>query len=157
MAVRSGRYSRRAIGAAGGLPLLAAGGLIKSAVNIGRAAISAIRPAATRAAATARPALPAIGAIGGGAVISRATRLPQRTLAAGRGAVRGFTGQEGPPRGYHLAKDGSGRYVRNRSMNPGNAKALRRALRRVESFRNLVKRTVSIAAGPRRVKAKKRR
>lgn len=44
------------------------------------------------------------------------------------------------PRGYHLAKDGSGRCVRNRRMNPTNPSALRRAIRREEGFIQLAKR-----------------
>lgn len=46
----------------------------------------------------------------------------------------------GCPRGFHPAKDGSGRCVRNRRMNPCNASALRRSLRRIESYNRLNKR-----------------
>jgi len=44
------------------------------------------------------------------------------------------------PSGYHLAKDGSGRCVRNRSMNVANPRALRRSLRRVAGFGKLAMR-----------------
>lgn len=47
-----------------------------------------------------------------------------------------------PPSGYHLAKDGSGRFVRNRRMNPSNPKALRRAIRRTDGFVKLAKRAL---------------
>jgi len=47
------------------------------------------------------------------------------------------------PRGYHFAKDGSGRLVRNRRMNIANPRALRRAMRRVQGFEKLAKRTIS--------------
>jgi len=57
-----------------------------------------------------------------------------------------------PPRGYHLAKDGSGRYVRNRRMNVANPRALRKAMRRVQGFEKLAKRTISFT---RRVKMKR--
>lgn len=46
------------------------------------------------------------------------------------------------PTGYHLAKDGSGRCVRNRRMNPANPKALRRAMRRTDGFVKLAKRAL---------------
>jgi len=56
------------------------------------------------------------------------------------------------PRGYHLAKDGSGRCVRNRRMNVANPRALRRSMRRVQGFEKLARRTISFT---RRVKMKK--
>ena len=46
------------------------------------------------------------------------------------------------PAGYHWAKDGSGRCVRNRRMNVANPRALRRAMRRVQGFEKLAKRTI---------------
>jgi len=45
------------------------------------------------------------------------------------------------PSGYHLAKDGTGRCVRNRSMNVANPRALRRSLRRVAGFGKLAQRS----------------
>ena len=45
------------------------------------------------------------------------------------------------PTGFHLAKDGSGRCVRNRSMNVANPRALRRSLRRVAGFGKLAQRS----------------
>jgi len=56
------------------------------------------------------------------------------------------------PVGFHLAKDGSGRCVRNRRMNVANPRALRRSMRRVQGFEKLAKRTISFT---RRVKMKK--
>ena len=44
------------------------------------------------------------------------------------------------PSGFHLAKDGSGRCVRNRSMNVCNPRALRRAIRREKGFGKLASR-----------------
>ena len=58
------------------------------------------------------------------------------------------------PSGYHYAKDGSGRMVRNRRMNVANPRALRRSMRRVQGFEKLAKRTIQFT---RRVKMKKRR
>lgn len=57
------------------------------------------------------------------------------------------------PSGYHLAKDGSGRMVRNRRMNIANPRALRRAMRRVQGFEKMAKRTIQFT---RRVKMKKK-
>ncbi len=57
------------------------------------------------------------------------------------------------PSGYHLAKDGSGRMVRNRRMNVANPRALRRSMRRVQGFEKLARRTIQFT---RRVKMKKR-
>ena len=57
------------------------------------------------------------------------------------------------PTGYHLAKDGSGRLVRNRRMNIANPRALRRAMRRVQGFEKLAKRTVGFT---RRTRLKKK-
>ena len=45
------------------------------------------------------------------------------------------------PSGYHMAKDGSGRCVKNRSMNVANPRALRRSLRRVAGFGKLAQRS----------------
>lgn len=56
------------------------------------------------------------------------------------------------PRGFHLAKDGSGKCVRNRRMNVANPRALRRSMRRVQGFEKLARRTISFT---RRVKMKK--
>jgi len=47
------------------------------------------------------------------------------------------------PTGYHLAKDGSGRWVRNRRMNIANPKALRRSMRRVQGFEKMAKRVIN--------------
>ena len=61
-------------------------------------------------------------------------------------------GAAGCPRGYHLAKDGSGRWVRNRRMNIANPRALRRAMRRVQGFEKMAKRTITFT---KRVRIKK--
>ncbi len=77
--------------------------------------------------------------------------------AQGRAAARASNvpGQEGfLPSGYHYAKDGSGRIVRNRRMNIANPRALRRAMRRVQGFEKLAKRTIVFT---RRTRIKKRK
>ena len=43
------------------------------------------------------------------------------------------------PSGWHPAKDGSGRCVRNRRMNFGNARAARRSVRRIKGAQKLLK------------------
>lgn len=48
-------------------------------------------------------------------------------------------GGNGCPSGYHLAKDGSQRCVRNRRMNFGNARAARRSVRRLKGARKLLR------------------
>ena len=58
-----------------------------------------------------------------------------------RPGVAGMVG--GCPTGYHLAKDGSGRWVRNRRMNVANPRALRRSMRRVKGFEKLARKTIS--------------
>ena len=71
------------------------------------------------------------------------------------------TGRAGPvapdatgccPRGFHMAKQGPPRCVRNRRMNIANPRALRRSMRRVQGFEKLARRTISFT---RRVKMKK--
>ena len=93
------------------------------------------------------------GAVGTGAAFGVGERmmLPASPFA-GPGAPlpgRGFGqpmmrpgGQmSGCPSGWHYAKDGSGRLVRNRSMNVANPRALRRSLRRVAGFGKLAQRS----------------
>ncbi len=100
----------------------------------------------------------------GGATISMA-RVPSGTgvMVPGRGPlppfVPGGVGQAGRggslmPSGYHYAKDGSGRLVRNRRMNVANPRALRRSMRRVQGFEKLARRTITFT---RRTRMKKRK
>ena len=78
------------------------------------------------------------------------TPMARPTIALGAEGMPGGTGC--CPRGFHLAKDGSGRCVRNRRMNVANPRALRRSMRRVQGFEKLARRTISFT---RRVKMKK--
>lgn len=93
--------------------------------------------------------LPPPGSIGGPAgfqaVPSRLpVKVPGVTGVIQRLAPGGETGYTCPvgTRGYHLAKDGSGRMVRNRTMNIANPKALRRAIRREQGFVKLAQRSL---------------
>jgi len=81
-------------------------------------------------------------------------RLPPYT-ARGAGVLPyGGAGVGAPPSGYHYAKDGSGRIVRNRRMNVANPRALRRSMRRVQGFEKLARRTITFT---RRTRLKKRK
>lgn len=92
--------------------------------------------------------------VSGGVMVPGRGRLPPYT-ARGPGVLPGGgRGGQMVPSGYHFAKDGSGRLVRNRRMNVANPRALRRSMRRVQGFEKLARRTISFT---RRVKMKKRR
>jgi len=92
--------------------------------------------------------------VGGQFLVPGQGRLPPFT-ATGAGVLpAGGRGGGMVPSGYHFAKDGSMRIVRNRRMNIANPRALRRAMRRVQGFEKLAKRTISFT---RRVRMKKRK
>jgi len=79
----------------------------------------------------------------GTAMIPGQGRLPPFT-ATGPGVLPyGGRGGQLVPSGYHFAKDGSGRLVRNRRMNVANPRALRRAMRRAIGFEKLAKRAIN--------------
>jgi len=79
----------------------------------------------------------------GTAMIPGQGRLPPFT-ATGAGVLPGGgRGGQLMPSGYHFAKDGSGRLVRNRRMNVANPRALRRAMRRAQGFEKLAKRAIN--------------
>jgi len=95
----------------------------------GVAAGKALVPAG--AAVPAPPSMPGVGMI--------------QPVVAGvvQGALAGRAMGGLCPSGYHPAKDGSGRCVRNRRMNVANPRALRRSMRRVKGFEKLARRTIS--------------
>jgi len=98
-----------------------------------------------------------VGALGTGMAFGAGERMlmPSPSAMFGGPSYRppgqGFVGPPAPaqvaggglccPSGFHLAKDGSGRCVRNRSMNVANPRALRRSLRRVAGFGKLAQRS----------------
>ena len=99
----------------------------------------------------------------GGASFSGGVQLPTKykypRAIQGQPPPVAAAGPGGPgagmiPSGYHYAKDGSGRLVRNRRMNVANPRALRRSMRRVQGFEKLARRTIVFT---RRVKMKKRK
>ena len=74
------------------------------------------------------PSLPGVGA-------------PGFTRALPRDPITGMPltpGGVGCPQGFHFAKDGSGRCVRNRRMNVMNPRAARRAIRRIKGARKML-------------------
>lgn len=76
----------------------------------------------------------------GGTSIGLGLQAPGQVL----GPYDPTRGQAGmTPSGYHYAKDGSGRLVRNRRMNVANPRALRRAMRRAQGFEKLAKRAIN--------------
>lgn len=87
--------------------------------------------------------LPMLPPLGSGLPIPRGVPtvpLPGGARVPFGGSLIGGEMIEGAPSGFHFAKDGSGRLVRNRRMNPTNPRALRRAIRRVKSFRRIAQR-----------------
>jgi len=95
---------------------------------------------------------PIPGSVGGAVTFPGGTRfslagVPKMPGGGAPGAAGGVC-----PSGWHYAKDGSGRLVRNRRMNVANPRALRRSMRRVQGFEKLAKRTIQFT---RRVKMKK--
>jgi len=108
-------------------------------------------------AAPAQPALapptmaPPPGSIGGAISFPGGVRV---SGALTPGAIRGMPAVPGAitPAGYHLDKKTRTRWVRNRRMNVANPRALRKAMRRVQGFEKLAKRTISFT---RRVRIKK--
>jgi len=100
----------------------------------------------------------------GGTTVS--TAYQPKVMRPGIGRLPPFTAQ-GPgvmpaggrggtlvPSGWHFAKDGSGKLVRNRRMNVANPRALRRSMRRVQGFEKLARRTITFT---RRTRMKKRK
>jgi len=99
----------------------------------------------------------ALGYIAGGGAVGQGVRAVGTAFGPGAPAFPGgaIVGPPLPamgkacapagacPPGCHLAKDGSGKCVRNRSMNITNPKALRRAIRRVQGFEKIAKRTIN--------------
>ena len=98
--------------------------------------------------------MPGGASFSGGVMVPGRGRLPPFT-ATGPGVLPGGgRGGSMVPSGYHFAKDGSGRLVRNRRMNVANPRALRRSMRRVQGFEKLARRTITFT---RRTRMKKRK
>ena len=130
------RLAPRVIGMAVGGPV---GALITGA-SVGGAVVGAMKPRP--------PALPAPpGSIGGAVSFPGGTTVSVAGVLPTHAAVGAHA-----PAGYHLDKATKSRWVRNRRMNIANPRALRKAMRRVQGFEKLAKRTIQFT---RRVKMKK--
>lgn len=115
------------------------GGVI-TAASIGGAVVAATRKPRS-------PMIPPPGSIGGAVSFPGGTTVSVAGVLPSHAAVG-----EHAPSGYHLDKATRSRWVRNRRMNIANPRALRKAMRRVQGFEKLAKRTISFT---RRVKMKK--
>jgi hypothetical protein len=124
-----------------------AGRLIGGPVGVAVGAIGGIA-AASKPRAPALPApAPPPGSIGGALSFPGGTTVSVAGVLPSHAAVGAHA-----PAGYHLDKATKSRWVRNRRMNIANPRALRKAMRRVQGFEKLAKRTISFT---RRVKIKK--
>lgn len=119
--------------AAGGPTGAAIAGLTSTIQPMGT---SAQVPRALRPSQFGLPSLPAIGqGFGPPATVGPGTQRLRR-IAAGQ-VVPGAQGL--CPTGFHPAKDGSARCVRNRRMNPLNPRAARRAIRRIKGAMKMLR------------------
>ena len=115
-------------------------GAVITAATVGGAVATAVKPRA--------PALPAPpGSIGGAVSFPGGTTVSVAGVLPTHAAMGAHA-----PAGYHLDKATKSRWVRNRRMNIANPRALRKAMRRVQGFEKLAKRTIQFT---RRVKMKK--
>jgi len=116
------------------------GAAIATAATVGSVVAGAAKPAP--------PALPAPpGSVGGAVSFPGGTTVSVAGVLPSHAAVGAHA-----PAGYHLDKQTHTRWVRNRRMNVANPRALRKAMRRVQGFEKLAKRTIQFT---RRVKMKK--
>lgn len=90
---------------------------------------------------------PPPGSIGGAVSFPGGTTVSVAGVLPGHAAMGAHA-----PSGFHLDKATRSRWVRNRRMNVANPRALRKAMRRVQGFEKLAKRTIQFT---RRVKIKK--
>ena len=115
-------------------------GAIITGATVGGAVVGAMKPKGP-------PALPPPGSIGGAVSFPGGTTVSVAGVLPSHAAIGAHA-----PAGYHLDKATRSRWVRNRRMNIANPRALRKAMRRVQGFEKLAKRTISFT---RRVKMRK--
>jgi len=122
--------------------------------------VGAIVAGAAGSAVATQMGPPRPGTVGGAVSFPGGTQIgmqfqPGGVMVPGQGRLAPFTatgagvlpggGRGGTlvPVGWHFAKDGSGKLVRNRRMNVANPRALRRAMRRAQGFEKLAKRAIN--------------
>lgn len=127
------------------LPIAAT--IIGGPIGIGLGALGGIAAVSGGAKPMGPPALPPPGSVGGALTFPGGTRISVAGVLPSHAAMGAHA-----PSGYHLDKATRSRWVRNRRMNIANPRALRKAMRRVQGFEKLAKRTISFT---RRVKIKK--
>jgi len=115
-------------------------GAVITGATVGGAVIAATKPRAPVGP-------PPPGSIGGAVSFPGGTTVSVAGVLPSHAAVGAHA-----PAGYHLDKATRSRWVRNRRMNIANPRALRKAMRRVQGFEKLAKRTITFT---RRVKMKK--
>ena len=123
------------------------GGLIGGPVGVGLGAIGGVVAATKPRGPVGPPMAPPPGSIGGALTMPGGTRISVAGVLPAHAAIGAHA-----PAGYHLDKATRSRWVRNRRMNIANPRALRKAMRRVQGFEKLAKRTIQFT---RRVKMKK--
>lgn len=122
-----------------------------TAKQVGIAALGgAIGGAVVAPAAPPVPVAPPPGTIGGAVSFPGGVRV-SGAFTPGALVPHAALGAHAPA-GYHLDKATRSRWVRNRRMNVANPRALRKAMRRVQGFEKLAKRTISFT---KRVRIKK--
>jgi len=112
--------------------------------------VGAVLAGAAGGAAASKPAPPGLpappGSVGGAVSFPGGTTVSVAGVLPTHAAIGAHA-----PAGYHLDKATRSRWVRNRRMNIANPRALRKAMRRVQGFEKLAKRTIQFT---RRVKMK---
>ena len=124
------------------LPVL--GGIIGGPIG----AMMGAAPTGTKLAPLPTAYAPPAGTIGGAVSFPGGTTVSMARVPGAPSAVAAG----GQPAGYHLDKATRSRWVRNRRMNVANPRALRKAMRRVQGFEKLAKRTITFT---KRVRIKK--
>lgn len=124
-----------------------AGRIIGGPVGVAVGAIGGVAAAGKPRAPGVPAVQPPPGAIGGAVSFPGGTTVSVAGVLPTHAAIGAHA-----PAGYHLDKATRTRWVRNRRMNVANPRALRKAMRRVQGFEKMAKRTITFT---RRVKMKK--
>jgi len=132
-------------GIIGGPIGVAIGGGVGADKGVGTPPIMGMKPGLPGPPGAPGTSIEVVGQMPGGAKIGAKIKWP-------KGMKRHAKIGMHQPAGYHLDKATNSYWVRNRRMNVCNPRALRKAMRRVQGFEKLAKRTIQFT---RRVKMKK--